>query len=155
MVEVDLEERIQCSPDAWLEFVLDVHRYAEVDDKIGPIQWTRRRGNLVEFKFRPRLPGLHLPTLRIISRMLLTPGRRIDVQLAPLPRNMTSRLVSRFAASFACSVHDNGLRVRRAISFDFMPPIRSLVEPVLRQTLPESVERELRLSKTVLEDNRP
>lgn len=156
MVEVELEERIRCSPEAWLEFVLDVHRYAEVDDKIGPIQWTRRRGNLVEFKFCPRLPGVNLPALRIVSRMLLTPGTRIDVRLAPVPRNMISRLASRFEASFSCSVHDNGIRVRRAISFDFAPPLRSWVEPVLRQTLPASVERELCLSKAALEDtNRP
>lgn len=151
MVEVELEERIQCSPEAWLEFVLDVHRYAEVDDKIGPIQWARRRGNLVTFEFRPRLPGLNLPALRIVSLMQLTPDTRIDVRLAPRPRNMISRLLSRFEASFSCRVHDHGIQVRRAISFDFAPPIRSWVEPTLRQTLPESVERELCLSKAVLE----
>lgn len=151
MIEVEREETIHCSPESWLEFVLDVHRYTDVDDKIGPIRWARRRGNLVEFKFRPRLPGVHLPALPIVSQMVLTPGSRIDVRLAPWPRNMTSRLLSRFEASFSCRTQNDGLRVRRSIFFDFLPPIRLRVEPVLRQTLPESVERELRLSKAILQ----
>lgn len=155
MVEVELEETIQCSPQAWLDFVLDVRRYAIVDDKIGPIQWTRRRGDLVEFKFRPRLPGLRLPALRIVSQMRLTPGSRIDVALAPLPRNITSRLASRFRASFSWTPRNDGLRVRRAISFDFSPAVRWWVEPVLRRTLLASVRRELQLSKEILENGFP
>lgn len=151
MVEVELEESIRCSPDVWLDFVMDVQRYAGVDDKIGPITWARRAGDLLEFKFTPRLPGLTLPALRIVSQMRLTPGRRIDVQLAPLPRNLISRLVSRFRASFACEPENGGVRVTRAISFSFNPVVRGFVEPVLRRTLPQSVERELRLAKQVLE----
>lgn len=151
MVEVERHETIRCSPEAWLSFVLDVERYAEVDDKIGPIRWTRKRGNLVEFAFWPRLPGLRLPALPVVSRMWLTPGQRIDVRLAPLPRNITSHLASRFRASFSCAPHDGGVRVTRAISFEFHPPGRWLVEPVLRRTLPASVERELRLAKSLLE----
>lgn len=122
-----------------------------MDDKIGPIRWTRRRGDLVEFSFRPRLPGLRLPALPVVSQMRLTPGQRIDVRLAPLPRNVTSHLTSRFRASFTCVPHDGGIRVTRAISFEFNPPARWLVEPVLRRTLPGSVERELRLAKALLE----
>lgn len=151
MVEVELQETIRCSPQAWLEFVMDVERYAEVDDKIGPIKWTRREGNLIQFKFRPRLPGIWLPALRIVSQMRLTPGRRIDVRLAPLPRNITSRLASRFRASFSCEPYDGGVRVTRTISFDFNPGVRWFIEPVLRRTLPGSVERELRLAKQILE----
>lgn len=151
MVEVELEESIRCSPEAWLDFVMDVHRYAGVDDKIGPISWARRTENVLEFKFKPRLPGLSLPTLRIVSQMRLTPGRRIDVQLAPLPRNLTSRLTSRFRASFACEPESGGVRVTRAIRFSFNPVVRGFFEPVLRSTLPQSVERELRLAKQILE----
>lgn len=151
MVEVELSETINCSPEAWLALVLDVERYATVDDKIGPIQWVRREGDLVEFKFRPQLPGLHLPALRLVSQMRLTPGRRIDVQLAPLPRNVTSRAASTFRASFSCEPHDEGVRVTRAISFSFNPAVRWFIEPVLRRTLPVSVERELRLAKRILE----
>lgn len=151
MVEVELEESIRCLPDMWLDFVMDVQRYASVDDKIGPIRWVRRAGDLLEFKFTPRLPGLTLPALRIVSQMRLTPGRRIDVRLAPLPRNLTSRLASRFWASFACERENGGVRVTRAISFSFNPAVRGFVEPVLRRTLSQSVERELRRAKHILE----
>jgi hypothetical protein len=41
--------------------------------------------------------------------------------------------------------------VTRAISFDFSPLVRWWVEPVLRRTLPASVERELRMAKQLLE----
>lgn len=151
MVEVELEESIRCSPEAWLNFVMDVHRYASVDDKIGPIRWARRTGDVLEFKFTPRLPGLSLPALRIVSQMRLTPGRRIDVRLAPLPRNLAGRLTSRFRASFACEPENGGVRVTRAIEFSFNPVFRGYFEPVLRCTLPQSVERELRLAKQILE----
>ena len=151
MVEVERHETIRCSPEAWLGLVLDVERYAEVDDKIGPIRWTRRRGDLVEFKFWPRLPGLRLPALPIVSQMRLTPGERIDVRLAPLPRNVTGHLSSSFRASFSCVPQDGGVRVTRYIAFEFRGPARWLVEPVMRRTLPASVERELRLAKSLLE----
>lgn len=155
MIDVRAQEMIRCSPDAWLAFVLDVERYAEVDDKIGPIAWTRRRGDVVEFKFAPRLPGVPLPGPRIVSRMRLTPGQRIDVRLAPFPRNLTSRLASRFSAAFSCEPHADGALVTRAISFDFRVPFRWFVEPVLRRTLPASVQRELRMAKSILEAAAP
>ena len=151
MVEVELQETIRCSPQVWLEFVMDVERYADVDDKIGPITWTRREDDIVRFKFRPRLPGLRLPALRIVSQMRLTPGRRIDVRLAPLPHNVIARFTSRFRAGFSCEPHDGGVQVTRTISFDFNPGVRWFVEPVLHRTLPGSVERELRLAKQILE----
>ena len=48
---VDVVQRvtIACPPREFLEFVMDIERYAEVDDKIGPILWTRRQGNVVTF----------------------------------------------------------------------------------------------------------
>ena len=151
MIEIVRQATIRCTPEAWLAFVWDVERYAEVDDKIGPIRWVRRDGDLLEFKFLPRLPGLHLPTLPIVSRMRRTAGRRIDVRLAPLPRNVTGRLASVFTASFVCEPDGDGVRVTRSISFDFRPPLRWWIEPVLRRTLPASVERELRLATAILE----
>lgn len=142
---------MDCSPETYLEFVMDVERYREVDDKIGRIVWTRRDGNLTEFKFKPRLPGMNMPEPSTISRMRLTPGRRIDVRLAPLPHNLANRMVSRFEASFACEPVDGRTRVTRMISFNFNPLVRWMFEPTLRRTLPESVERELRLTQTILE----
>jgi hypothetical protein len=155
VVEVVRSETIACRPEDWLELVLDVHRYAAVDDKIGPIRWVRRHGDLTEFRFTSRLPGLPLPGPAIVSQMRLTPGRRIDVRLAPLPRNLVSHLLTRFRARFSCEPADGGVRVTREIALGFVPPVGWLLERVLRRTLPLSVERELRLAKEVLEGAGP
>jgi hypothetical protein len=150
-VDVMRSETIRCRPQRWLDLVLDVHQYAAVDDKIGPIKWVRRDGDLTEFRFTPRLPGVPLPQPAIVSQMRLVPGKRIDVVLAPLPRNLSTRVVVRFRAWFSCEAIPEGVRVTRMISFKFAPPLRWLAEPVLRRTLPVSVERELRLAKQLLE----
>jgi polyketide cyclase/dehydrase/lipid transport protein len=151
VVKVALEETIACSPEEYLDFVMDVERYRQVDDKLGRILWTRRQGDVLQFKFLPKLPGFRLPPVGTVSSMRLVPGARIDVELAPLPHNALSRGMSTFRASFSCAPVDGGVRVRRTISFDFNPLVRWIFEPVLRRTLPTSVERELRLSKTALE----
>ncbi|MEU7530716.1 SRPBCC family protein [Saccharothrix sp. NPDC042600] len=154
MIEVTERETIACEPRDWLEFVLDVERYAEVDDKIGPIRWSRRRGDVVEFKFRPRLPGVRLPEPCTTSRMRLVAGERIDVRLAPLPRNALNRCAGLFRARFSAVAVDGGAEVTRMISFRFNPLLRGLFEPTLRRTLPASVRRELALAKRILEDRR-
>lgn len=57
MVRVTAEQTIRCTPEEALEFVMDIERYAQVNDKIGPIDWARREGNLTEFKFLPADPA--------------------------------------------------------------------------------------------------
>lgn len=149
-VDVMRSETIRCRPQRWLDLVLGVHQYAAVDDKIGPIKWVRRDGDLTEFRFTPRLLGVPLPQPAMVSQMRLVPGKRIDVVLAPLPRNLSGRVWSDWAW-FSCEAIPECVRVTRMISFKFAPPLRWLVEPVLRRTLPVSVERELRLAKQLLE----
>jgi hypothetical protein len=87
--------------------------------------------------------------------MRLVPGERIDVQLAPPPRNLISRAAVHFGASFSCTPVPGGTRVTRAISFEFSPAVRWLLEPVVRRRLTASVDRELRLAKQLLEDGAP
>ncbi|MEZ7126340.1 SRPBCC family protein [Nonomuraea sp. AD125B] len=152
MVQVIVEETIRCTPQEYLDFVMDAERYAEIDDKIGPIDWVRRVGHIVEFRFRPRLPGIPGPAPKLVSQMRLTPGRRVDVRYAPLPRNRLNHLLSRFSASFeAEAVADGVSRVRRTISIDFAPFLRWLLEPALRRRLPADVRNEVRGSKRRLE----
>lgn len=152
MIELMAQRTIACEPETWLDFVLDVRRYAEVDDKIGPIRWVRRHGDVVEFKFRPRLPGIRLREPYTISRMTLVPGERIDVQLAPLPHNIVNRLTGAFRARFSCIPVPEGTQVTRMISFDFNPLVRGKFEPILQRTLPSSIEREVRQAKRILEN---
>jgi hypothetical protein len=151
VLEVVRSETIRCAPDDWLDLVLDVHRYATLDDKIGRIRWVHRDGHLTEFRFTPRLPGVPGPGPAIVSQMRLVPGERIDVQLAPPPRNLISRAAVRFGACFSCTPVPCGTRVTRSISFGFSPAVRWLLEPVVRRRLAASVERELRLAKELLE----
>ncbi len=150
MVEVTVAETVSCPPEAFLALVMDPRRYAEVDRKLGPIDWVRREGDVTEFRFRSRLPGLG-PGPKIVSRMTLTPGERVDVVLPDRPENRLARRVSTFEASFSCVPVDGGIRVTRRVAFGFTAPLRLLLEPVLRRTLRADVEDEIRGAKAVLE----
>ncbi|MFI7637502.1 SRPBCC family protein [Nonomuraea sp. NPDC049400] len=152
MVQVIVEETIRCTPEEYLEFVMDADRYAEIDDKIGPIDWVHRIDNLVEFKFRPVLPGIPGPAPRLVSQMRLTPGRRVDVRYAPLPRNRLNHRLSRFSASFEAKATADGVsKVTRMISIEFAPLLRWLLEPILRRRLPADVRKEVYGAKQRLE----
>ena len=151
MIRVRVEQTVRCSPDEFLALVLDPRRYAEVDDKLGPIDWVRREGEVTEFKFRSRLPGLPGPMPKVVSRMRLTPGERVDIEYAPLPHNRLTRRLSTFSASFVCTSAGDGTRVTRTIEFGFVPVVGLLVEPILRRTLRPDVEREIRGAKETLE----
>ena len=150
MVEVTVEETVSCSPDAFLALVMDPRRYAEVDRKLGRIHWVRREGDVTEFRFRSALPGLG-PGPKIVSRMTLTPGERVDVQLPDRAENRLARRLSTFDAGFTCVPAGGGIRVTRRIAFGFAAPLRPLVEPLLRRKLPADVEAEIRGAKRLLE----
>ncbi|MGW0247686.1 SRPBCC family protein [Nocardia goodfellowii] len=149
MLTVEVTETIACTPDELLEFVMDVESYAKVDRKIRPLGWVRREENFTEFAFRPSLAGLPGPPS--VSQMRLTPGERVDVQLAPPPANRLSRLASDFTASFVCTPVAGGTRLVRTLNFDFKPPLRWLVEPLLRRRITAEVREEVRLAKAYLE----
>jgi hypothetical protein len=138
---------VGCSADAFLAFVLDVERYREVDNKIGPIDWVRTEGLVTEFRFRPTLPGLPFAP-KVVSRMRLTPGRRIDIEHSPLPQNRLAHRMSTFAASFECEPVEGGTRVTRRVSIGIPRLFRALERPLLRRGLQRSVERELDLSQS-------
>lgn len=142
-MKVIVTRSIDCSPTQLLEFVMDVERYTIIDDKIGPIFEVDRHGLVCEFTFRPRLPGIPGLGPTTVSRMVLTPGERIDISLAPPPRNRISRRLATFGASFACVPEHGGTRLTRMFSIEFPPPLRWILEPVLRRTLRPDVEYEL------------
>ncbi|WP_370963351.1 SRPBCC family protein [Amycolatopsis sp. cg9] len=150
MVDVTVEETLSCTPEAFLDLVMDPRRYAEVDRKLGPIDWVRREGGVTEFRFRSALPGLG-PGPKIVSRMTLTPGERVDVCLPDRPENRLARRVSTFEASFACVPVAGGTRVTRRIAFGFAAPLRWLAEPLLRRKLRADVEAEVQGAKRLLE----
>lgn len=155
MVQAQAIETIRCRPDELLEFVLDPEQYAKVDAKIGTIDWVKREGDVAQFRFRGKLPGLPDPAPKLTSRMSLTPGERIDVRLPSTPDNRLINLMMKdFSASWVCEPVDGATKVTRALRFDFKPPAKWPAEPVLRRTLQRDVENELRGAEAYLENRR-
>jgi Polyketide cyclase / dehydrase and lipid transport len=153
MVRVTVEQTVRCTPDEFLALVMDARRYAQIDDKLGPIDWIRQDGDVTQFKFRSRLPGLRGPMPKIVSQMTLTPGQRVDVEYAPVPENRMTQRISTFAASFICAPAPEGTQVTRTVEFGFIPPLSWFMEPILRRTLPPDVEREVRGAKDLIEQD--
>lgn len=151
MITVTAEEIIRCTPTEFLDFVLDPERYAEVDSKIGKIDWVRRDGDVVDFRFRSALPGIPGPAPKVVSRMRLTPGERVDIAYAPLPHNKLNHRISSLQASFVCDPVLEGTLVRRTLSIEFIPVLRQVIEPILRRSFPDDLSRELRSAREYLE----
>lgn len=150
MVKVQVMETIACTPDEFLEFVMDIERYAEVDKKINPILWQRREGDLLEFACRPTLAGLPQP--KVVQQARLTPGVRIDISLSPLPHNHLAHATAQFEASFECTPSVGGTQVTRTLEFRFTPALRWMLEPLFRRRLPGEVRDEVQLAKQYFED---
>ena len=153
MVEARAQKIMACTPDEFLEFAMDVERYAGVDDKLGPFDWVRREGNIVRFKFRPAMPGLPGPAPKMVAQGVLTPGKRVDVSLVELPQNKLWNRLMKFNASFACEPANNGILVTRTMTADLNPMVRWLAEPILRRNLPGNIEDEVERAKMYIENS--
>lgn len=116
-------------------------RYAEIDDKIAPILWSRRETDVVTFACRPTLAGLRQP--KVVQTVRLTPGERVDIALTPRPANRLAHAVARFDASFVCRDTPGGTEVIRTLRFRFAPALGWLLAPLFRRRLPGEVEAEL------------
>ena len=127
MVRAQSIQTVACTQDEFLEFVMDIERYAKADEKIRPIYWSRRDGDTVEFQFRPKLPGLPMPSPKLVQRVTLTAGQRIDITNAPLPHNKIGNRMSDFHASFVCEPVEGGTRVTRTIEMTFPALVKWLV----------------------------
>jgi hypothetical protein len=140
---------IRTSADEYLAFVLDVERYRQVDDKLGRIDWVRTEGYVTEFRFRPKVPLMPWSP-KVVSRMTLTPGQRIDVRYAPKPHNRLAHAVSSFSAFFDVERADEGVRVTRSVTISLPRLLRPIERLTLGRRLQASVERELALTRDVL-----
>ena len=149
MAEGTATTTLACSADEYLAFVLDIERYRKVDDKIGPIDWVRTDRDVTEFRFRPKMPLMPWSP-KVVSRMTLTPGRRIDIDYAPPPANRLARALSSFRAFFACESIEGGIRVTRSVTISLPVLLRPVERATLGRRLQKSVERELELTPAVL-----
>jgi hypothetical protein len=154
MVTAQTTRSIRCTPEAFLDLVMDIDQYAEVDDKIRPVYWSRRSGNVLEFEFRPKLPGLPFPTPKLVQRVELAPGKRVDITNAPSPRNKIGNRLSTFRGSFVCRPVDEGTAVTRTIEMTFPATMRWLIEPVLTGRLQAAVDDEMDRATARLENER-
>jgi hypothetical protein len=140
-VKVEMTETIACTPDDFLEFVMNIDDYARVDRKIAPILWSRRDCDVVEFACRPRLAGLRHP--KVIQRMRLDPRGRVDIELAPRPANRIAHAAAHFEASFVCRPVPGGSDVTRSLEFHFAPLVGWAFAPLFRRRLPGEIRSEL------------
>lgn len=125
------------SADDVLAFIMDVEPYQAVDPRLTSITWVRRSPGETVFRFRPRLMGA--PGPRTTQRVVLTPGRRVDITPAPSPMD---RIVS-FAGSLEC-VQEGGLnRVHRRLESRFARPLSWVLDPLMRRWLAKDVPAEL------------
>lgn len=151
MIDIEATETIDCAPGEVLEFVMDPKRYAEADDMIGEIDWVRRDGDVTEFRFRGKLPGLPGPAPKLTSRMRRTPGERVDAGPPPIPENRLVNRMARISASWVCEPVGDATRVTRVQRMEFSAPMKWLAEPVLKRRMPAQLEKELRRAKACLE----
>lgn len=151
MLEARVTETIRCTPEELLDFVMDPERYAEVDEKIGTIDWVRREGNVTEFRFRGALPGLPGPAPKIVSRMRLTPGERVDAGPPRIPANRLANLMAEVSASWVCEPVDGATKVTRTQRVQLKGPLKWVMEPMLSRALQPDVEVEIRQAKAYLE----
>ncbi|MCM6778882.1 SRPBCC family protein [Nocardia sp. CDC159] len=150
-MDVVVEKFMKCTSDEYLDFVMDVERYAEVDDKITKIDWIRRTGNVLQFKFRPALPGMPRPMPKMVLQLTLTPGKRIDLTLAPPPHNKLANPVMKYTGSFVCAPAVGGTMVTSSTSLAVVPPLRWVIEPILRRNLPQNFRAEMEHAKAYIE----
>ena len=123
-----------------LEFVLDLDRYREADNKIGKVTrpvvlddnnegratyWGSMRG-------APPAPDTNL--------VKLDPWRELTFTSAP---RQPLRLVVHFIGRFVCTDIDGGCELTHSYDIAFRRPFRWVYEPLLRTWLQTELEAEL------------
>lgn len=149
MFDARTTQFIRATPETILDFVMDIERYQEIDQKIRPVRWARRDGDLTEFAFRPRFGALLGPM--VVAQERRTSGLRVDIVLARPPFNRLARLLTHYEASFECVLVPGGTEVSRSERFSPRWPLHWLGVRYLRRIMPGLVREELFLAKQKLE----
>jgi ribosome-associated toxin RatA of RatAB toxin-antitoxin module len=136
---------IACPAEDILAFIMDVEAYKAVDPRLRTIKWVRRTENETVFRFRPELAGVPAPLST--QRVVLTPGKRVDIVQAPHPMNR----MAGFRGLLECTPDGDGTRVRRRLEFRFAPPMSWLLDARVERWLAEDIPAELARLKVHLE----
>lgn len=128
-----------------LAFIMDVEAYRAVDPRLQTIKWVRRTENETVFRFRPKL--MNMPAPMSTQRVVLTPGKRVDILQAPHPMNR----MAGFQGLLECTPAEGGTTVRRRLEFRFAPPMNWLLDRRIERWLAEDIPAELAKLKEHME----
>lgn len=142
MAHGSAEITIECPATEVLDFVMDLSRYREVDDKLGTIHWIRTTdgGRTVLVRFTPRIMGLPGPRT---TQQVVRGDAGIDISGVPA---WTDALMT-FRASFTCTEVSGGTQVVRALDFAFRRPFAWALDPIFNRWLARAVPEELDAAK--------
>lgn len=91
-----------------------------------------------------------LPAPRSTQRVVLMPGRRVDISTVPSPMDRAAA----FEAPLECTdAGESGTRVRRRLEFRFAKPLSPLLDPLFNRWLTKDIPAELARLKAHLERN--
>jgi hypothetical protein len=145
MIVGEATTTVTVPPSDVFAFVLDLERYREADRKIGRVGPASREGNTGTVTFSGRIRGLPGPSGTypfIVQESRLRFGS---------PVRGTARWFLDFEGTFDCEVVPEGTIVTHREVFDFKPPWRWVVEPLLRSWLEADTAEEMVRFKDLVE----
>ena len=138
---------IRCPARGCCEFVLDLERYRQADTKIRAVHSVTWNGDHAEVEYSGRFRGLDTPVVRQSVRV--ERYRRIEVRSIP---GTLAHAVSRFLGIFTFEELGGGVtRVHHREELDVRPPLKWIIEPLLRDWLANDTPEELVRMKKMLE----
>lgn len=147
MIAGEGTELVHCTAKAAYEFVLDLERYRQADQKIAAVHSVTWHADHAEVCYSGRFRGLPTPAVR--QRITVEPYRRIDVRSIP---GTVAHFFSRFHGSFTFEELGDGVtRVFHREELVFPAPLAWVIEPLLRSWLEADTPAEVRRMKQLLE----
>jgi Polyketide cyclase / dehydrase and lipid transport len=143
MIQASATITTGASPQTVLEFVTDLERYRQADQKIRKIVDHGNRADLLQDKtttvrYRGNVRGLVSP----MDSNEVTLKRWSRVDFVGSPSSWVRRMVD-FHGSFTCEPTDTGTVVTHVERFEFRRPFRWLTDPYLRDWLRRDVTAEM------------
>ena len=142
---------VRCFAKDAYEFVLDLDRYRQADQKIGTVHSVTWHGTEAEIHYSGCFRGWTTPAVR--QTITVEPYRRIDVLSKP---GTMAHAASRFHGVFTFEeLGDGTTRVFHREELDLHPAVAWLLAPLLRDWLAADTPEEVARMKQLLEEPAP